>query len=128
MLPTETGTERAPDRLSIWPLEGGRYGIDASYQGPAGLVRADAHQQHLLSAGHLPELTPDLDGGWTLRVGPLGPSEAWDAIEALLGPRDAGLDAALRRDLAGAYTIRMGALTSGAAWTAVEAFIGPRPV
>jgi hypothetical protein len=127
MLPTETGTERAPDRLSIWPLDGGLFGIDASYQGPAGLARADAHQQHLINAGHRPELTPNLDAGWTLRLNPLGADEAWSAIELLIGPRDAGLEAALRRDLGGGYTILMGALTAGAAWTAVEAFIGPRP-
>lgn len=28
-LPAETGPMRAPDRLSVWPLEGGQYGIDA---------------------------------------------------------------------------------------------------
>lgn len=28
-LPAETGPTWAPDRLSIWPVEGGRYGIDA---------------------------------------------------------------------------------------------------
>jgi hypothetical protein len=33
-LPAETGPVWAPDRLSIWPVEGGRYGIDAHYHAP----------------------------------------------------------------------------------------------
>lgn len=30
-LPAETGPTWAPDRLSIWPVERGRFGIDAHY-------------------------------------------------------------------------------------------------
>ena len=39
-LPAETGPTWAPDRLSIWPVEGGRFGIDAHYQGASGRGRA----------------------------------------------------------------------------------------
>src|SRR3954454_61007 len=40
-LPAETGPTWAPDRLSVWPVEGGRYGIDAHYHGPTGVQRAN---------------------------------------------------------------------------------------
>lgn len=39
-LPAETGPTWAPDRLSVWPVEGGRYGIDAHYHGETGVQRA----------------------------------------------------------------------------------------
>jgi len=35
-LPAETGPDAAPDRLSVWPMEGGRYGVDATYHGATG--------------------------------------------------------------------------------------------
>ena len=35
-LPAETGPIWAPDQLSIWPVEGGRFGIDAHYHGASG--------------------------------------------------------------------------------------------
>jgi hypothetical protein len=40
-LPAETGPTFAPDRLSIWPVEGGRFGIDAHYHGHTGGQRAE---------------------------------------------------------------------------------------
>ena len=40
-LPAETGPTWAPDQLSIWPVEGGRFGIDARYQGASGRARAE---------------------------------------------------------------------------------------
>lgn len=41
-LPAETGPVLAPDRLSAWPVEGARYGLDATYYGGAtGFERAD---------------------------------------------------------------------------------------
>ena len=39
-LPAETGPTWAPDQLSIWPVEGGRFGIDARYHGSSGRARA----------------------------------------------------------------------------------------
>ena len=39
-LPAETGPTWAPDQLSIWPVEGGRFGIDAHYHGTTGKERA----------------------------------------------------------------------------------------
>ena len=46
-LPAETGLLLAPDRLSVWPVEGGRYGLDATYHGRSGFERAEAQRQVL---------------------------------------------------------------------------------
>ena len=43
-LPAETGPVWAPDRLSVWPVEGGRFGIDAHYHGVTGIERAHVQQ------------------------------------------------------------------------------------
>ena len=36
-LPSRAGP--VPDRLSIWPLDDGRYGLDATFQGKSGFER-----------------------------------------------------------------------------------------
>jgi hypothetical protein len=86
-LPAETGPLLAPDRLSIWPVEGGRYGIDATYQGATGYERAEAQRGRLERARLAVSVRQELDGGWTLRLGPLAHDAAWTAIEAFIGRR-----------------------------------------
>jgi hypothetical protein len=44
-LPVDTTPLLAPDRLAVWPIEGGRYGVDATYQGATGFERAEAQRQ-----------------------------------------------------------------------------------
>ena len=46
-LPAETGPTFAPDQLSIWPVEGGRFGIDARYHGASGAARAAQQKARL---------------------------------------------------------------------------------
>ena len=47
-LPAETeGPLLAPDQMSVWPAEGGRYGIDGTYQGATGFERAEAGEHAL---------------------------------------------------------------------------------
>src|SRR3954462_15694904 len=89
-LPAETGPTFAPDQLSIWPVEGGRFGIDARYHGSSGAARA-AQQKARLGRGNVSATVRGDDGGGAiLRLGPLAPSAAWVAIEAFLGrPLDA---------------------------------------
>src|SRR3954465_5149479 len=36
-----------PDRVAIWPMEDGRFGIDATFQGVTGFQRAERHEQAL---------------------------------------------------------------------------------
>lgn len=85
-LPAETGPTWAPDRLSIWPVEGGRYGIDAHYHGVTGSQRAERQVARLETAGLVATVRPNPDdGGAILRLGPLAHQAAWMALEAFLG-------------------------------------------
>jgi hypothetical protein len=84
-LPAETGPTWAPDQLSVWPVEGGRFGIDANYHGETGAARA-AHQQERLGASGLrTTIHPGPAGGSILRLGPLTHAAVWLALEAFLG-------------------------------------------
>ncbi len=84
-LPAETGPTWAPDELSIWPVEGGRYGIDAHYHGRTGASRAQHQQERLASVNLAASVRPHDSGGATLRLGPLQHEAAWLALEAFLG-------------------------------------------
>ena len=83
-LPAETGPTWAPDRLSLWPVEGGRYGIDAHYHGRTGVQRAKGQRQRLKAVGLAASVRED-DAGALIRLGPLAHSAAWLALEAFLG-------------------------------------------
>lgn len=83
-LPAETGPVWAPDRLALWPLEGGRFGVDAHYHGSTGVTRAERQAQRLLSAGL--RARTQLDGeGALVRLGPLTHAAVWIALESFLG-------------------------------------------
>lgn len=84
-LPAETGPVLAPDRLSVWPVEGGRYGLDATYHGSTGFERAEAQLLRLQAASLAVSMRQELGDRWTLRVGPLTHEAAWLAIEAFIG-------------------------------------------
>ncbi len=84
-LPAETGPTWAPDQLSIWPVEGGAFGIDAHYHGKTGAKRAEHQMQRLAEAGLVASVRPGPEAGMTLRLGPLAHEAAWLALEAFLG-------------------------------------------
>ena len=84
-LPAETGPTWAPDQLSIWPVEGGRFGIDAVYHGATGAERAAHQVDRLADAGLVASVRPAEHGGAILRLGPLAHEAAWLALEAFLG-------------------------------------------
>jgi hypothetical protein len=89
-LPAETGPTWAPDELSLWPVEGGRYGIDAHYHGRTGARRAEHQLARLAEVNLAAGVRPHDSGGATLRLGPLQHQAAWLALEAFLGrPIDA---------------------------------------
>ncbi len=90
-LPAETGPTWAPDRLSVWPLEGGQFGIDAHYHGPTGVQRAEGQAQRLARAGLKATVRAEESGG-LIRLGPLAHGAVWLALEAFLGkpPPDLG--------------------------------------
>lgn len=85
-LPAETSPFFAPDRLSVWPVEGERSALDATYHGATGFKRAEAQRERLQAANLQASVRQELGDDWTLRLGPLTHSAAWTAIEGFLGP------------------------------------------
>ena len=83
-LPAETGPTWAPDRLSVWPVEGGRFGIDAHYHGSTGAARAKQQQHRLATAGLRASVRTD-NAETILRLGPLAHQAVWLALEGFLG-------------------------------------------
>ena len=68
------------DRVSIWPMEDGRYGLDATFQGVSGYERADKHVQALDIVGVDYSFRQELGDGWTLRFGPLAAADVSRAL------------------------------------------------
>jgi hypothetical protein len=83
-LPAETGPTWAPDELSVWPVEGGRFGLDARYAGETGGQRARKQASRLAKSGLVASVR-DRDDGSALRLGPLTHAAVWVALEAFLG-------------------------------------------
>jgi hypothetical protein len=81
-LPVSAGP--VPDRLTIWPVDDGRYGLDATFQGASGYQRAEHHEQELIRRGVRHTFRQELNGGWTLRFGPLSGLEVASAMAAFV--------------------------------------------
>jgi hypothetical protein len=81
-LPTEAGP--VPDRIAIWPMDDGSYGLDATFQGATGYERAERHTESLKRNNVRHSLRQELDGGWTLRFGPLSAAEVGTALGAFV--------------------------------------------
>ncbi len=84
-LPAETGPTWAPDQLSVWPVEGGRFGLDAHYEGDTGAQRAEYQAQKLAALNLRATVHDGPSGATTLRLGPLAHEAAWVALEAFFG-------------------------------------------
>lgn len=81
-LPVKAGP--VPDRLTIWPVDDGRYGLDATFQGASGYERAEHHREELTQSGIAHSFRQELGGGWTLRFGPLKAVEVARALSAFV--------------------------------------------
>jgi hypothetical protein len=81
-LPTKAGP--VPDRISIWPLGDGSYGLDATFQGASGYERADWHTNALREARVRHSFHQELGGAWTIRFGPLSAAELSKALTAFV--------------------------------------------
>jgi hypothetical protein len=68
-LPVKAGP--VPDRLTIWPVDDGRYGLDATFQGASGFERAEHHRAELQRREVPHSFKQELDDSWTLRFGPV---------------------------------------------------------
>ncbi len=73
-----------PDRLTIWPVDDGRYGLDATFQGASGYERAEHHRAELSRQDIPHSFRQELDGGWTLRFGPLTVVDVSAALSAFV--------------------------------------------
>ncbi len=72
------------DRVSIWPMDDGSYGLDATFQGASGHERAQFHEAVLKEASVRWSLRQELDGGWTLRFGPISAKDVGAALSAFI--------------------------------------------
>ncbi len=81
-LPTQVGP--VPDRMMIWPMDDGSYGLDASFQGASGYERAERHTKLLEEHGVRHSFRQELGGAWTLRFGPLSAAEVSVALQAFV--------------------------------------------
>jgi hypothetical protein len=74
LVPSEAnpdGRPTRPDKLSIWPTEDERFGIDVLYLGPQGHRRADVVFRQIEAAGLDAALKREGDNGWIVRFGPV---------------------------------------------------------
>jgi hypothetical protein len=70
-----------PDKLTIWPLEGG-FGLDVRWSGGAGNRRATVVRSLLEEAGIRARMRQHLDGrSWELRLGPIPGDEVARVID-----------------------------------------------
>ncbi|HWA53118.1 MAG TPA: hypothetical protein VG816_02985 [Solirubrobacterales bacterium] len=83
---TQLGFPAGPvaDRLSVWPMEDGRYGLDATFQGATGYERAESHRELLEASGIQFSFRQELGGAWTLRFGPLDPPHVSAALSSFV--------------------------------------------
>jgi hypothetical protein len=72
------------DRLTLWPVDDGRYGLDAVFQGASGYERCEAHVTALGAAGVKCKLVQNLDNSWSLRFGPLTAHDVGKAVSAFI--------------------------------------------
>jgi hypothetical protein len=82
LVPVHAGP--VPDRITIWPVDDGRYGLDATFHGETGYERAQEHQDELRRAGVGHGFRQELDGAWTLRFGPLPAGDVAKALSAFV--------------------------------------------
>jgi hypothetical protein len=76
-----------PDRLTLWPLDDERYGLDARFQGPWACEDAEHAAAHLYAPDVDYALRQEADGGWTVRLGPMNSLQVAEALGALIGSR-----------------------------------------
>jgi hypothetical protein len=81
-LPVAAGP--VPDRMTIWPLDDGRYGLDATFVGATGYERADWHVRALTDRGVRHTFRQEADGAWTVRFEPLRALDVGSALGAFV--------------------------------------------
>ncbi|MEA2457926.1 MAG: hypothetical protein QOC95_898 [Thermoleophilaceae bacterium] len=69
------GRPTRPDKLSIWPTDDDRFGIDVLYVGPQGHRRAEIVVRQIEAAGHRAAVRRDGQSEWIVRLGPVSRDE-----------------------------------------------------
>ncbi|MTD43480.1 hypothetical protein GKE82_03975 [Conexibacter sp. W3-3-2] len=69
-----------PDRISIWPVEVDRFGIDVLFHGAAGFRRAEVIDRQLRDAGVTVSLRQDGVDAWIVRFGPVSRDEMLEVL------------------------------------------------
>lgn len=72
------------DKLTLWPVDDGRYGLDAVFQGASGYERCEEHLTALVAAGVQCKMLQGMDNSWSLRFGPLTAHEVGRALTAFV--------------------------------------------
>jgi hypothetical protein len=72
------------DKLTLWPVDDGRYGVDAVFQGSTGFERCEEHRAALEAAGVECKMVQGMDNSWSLRLGPMTAHEAGSAVTAFV--------------------------------------------
>lgn len=71
-----------PDRLTVWPMDDGFYGIDVRWHGRECLLRAVVVRRMLAESGLAAEPGNSQDGRlWELRIGPVPADRVARVIE-----------------------------------------------
>ena len=71
-------------RLKLWPLEAGRYGLDVTFHGHWACEDAEHQAAKLSRRGMTSAIRSEADGGWTVRLGPLGSLDVARALKHLV--------------------------------------------
>jgi hypothetical protein len=69
------GRPTRPDKLSIWPMDDARFGIDVLYVGAQGQRRAEVVARQIEAAGVEVVLRQEGETEWIVRFGPVGREE-----------------------------------------------------
>ena len=72
------------DKLTLWPVDDGRYGLDAVFQGASGYERCEIHRDALQGADVNCRIVQNLDDSWSLRLGPLRGVDVAKALAAFV--------------------------------------------
>ena len=84
MRATTTPTPTRPDKVTIWPVEGGTFGVDAHYTGAVGYRRAEVVHRLLEQAGVPTTFRQEIDGTWAVRLGPVGRDEMLTIVDEVV--------------------------------------------
>jgi hypothetical protein len=70
--------------MTIWPMDDGSYGLDATFQGASGYERAERHLSALRESGVSYSFRQELGDAWTIRFGPISASDLSIALTAFV--------------------------------------------